>query len=172
MTVLLWFNSFWPSDAIWRHRSESTLDQVMACCLTAPSHYLNQCWLISKVPWHEFEGISMRRFEDIKTHPDLPGTNELRSNAIVCPYIAFYMQYTPWNMRTVPALMCFSLLPMPLMVFFSAWHWGIYHHITDGAVLKNMGEVPHESTSNYIITNTKITTNRVHILWDILRYVG
>ena len=24
----------------------STLVQVMACCLTAPSHYLNQCWLI------------------------------------------------------------------------------------------------------------------------------
>ena len=23
-----------------------TLAQVMACCLTAPSHYLNQCWLI------------------------------------------------------------------------------------------------------------------------------
>ena len=28
------------------HSSESTMAQVMACCLTAPSHYLNQCWLI------------------------------------------------------------------------------------------------------------------------------
>ena len=44
------FNSLRPRDTIWRHRSRSTLDQVMACCLTAPSHYLNQCWLIiSKV---------------------------------------------------------------------------------------------------------------------------
>ena len=44
------FNSLWPSDAIWRQRSGSILAQVMACCLTAPSHYLNQCWLIiSKV---------------------------------------------------------------------------------------------------------------------------
>ena len=34
----------------WQHRSGSTLAQVMACCLTAASHYLNQCWLIiSKV---------------------------------------------------------------------------------------------------------------------------
>ena len=41
-----WVNSLWPSDTIWRHKSGSTLDQVMACCLTAPSHYLNQCWLI------------------------------------------------------------------------------------------------------------------------------
>ena len=39
-------NSLWPSDTIWWHRSRSTLAQVMACCLTAPSHYLNQWWLI------------------------------------------------------------------------------------------------------------------------------
>ena len=43
------FNTLRPSDAIWRHRSGSTLAQAMACCLTAPKHYLNQCWLISKV---------------------------------------------------------------------------------------------------------------------------
>ena len=47
------FNSWWPGDAIWWLRSGSTLVQVMACCMTAASHYLNQCWLItSKVQWH------------------------------------------------------------------------------------------------------------------------
>ena len=46
-------NSLCTSDGIWQRRSGSTLAQVMACCLTAPSHYLNQCWLIiSEVPWH------------------------------------------------------------------------------------------------------------------------
>ena len=30
----------------WRHRFGSTLAQVMACCLTAPSHYMNQFWRI------------------------------------------------------------------------------------------------------------------------------
>ena len=30
---------------MWRHRSGSLLAQVMVCCLMAPSHYLNQCWL-------------------------------------------------------------------------------------------------------------------------------
>ena len=39
------FNSYWPSGAIYRHKFRSTLAQVMARCLTAPSHYLNQCWL-------------------------------------------------------------------------------------------------------------------------------
>ena len=46
-------NPVWPNNAIWQHRSGSTLAQVMACCLGAPSHYLNQCWLIiSEVLWH------------------------------------------------------------------------------------------------------------------------
>ena len=36
----------WPSNAIWWHKLRSTLAQVMACCLIATSHYLNQCSLI------------------------------------------------------------------------------------------------------------------------------
>ena len=39
-------NALWPSDVIWRHRYESSLAQVMSCCMIAPSHHLNQCWLI------------------------------------------------------------------------------------------------------------------------------
>ena len=51
-----WVNSLWPSNTIWRHRSGSTLAEIMACCLTAPSHYLNQCWcLINEVVWHSSE---------------------------------------------------------------------------------------------------------------------
>ena len=51
------FNPLWSSDAMWWHRSGSTLVQVMACCLMAPSHYLNQCWLlIRKVQWHLSKG--------------------------------------------------------------------------------------------------------------------
>ena len=53
----LWVNTLRPSDAIWSYRCRSTLARVMACCLTAPSYYLNQCWLIfSKVQWHSVEG--------------------------------------------------------------------------------------------------------------------
>ena len=57
LRIMINFNSLWPSDAIWPHRSGWTLAQVMACCLTAPSHYLSQCWLIiSKVLWLSCEG--------------------------------------------------------------------------------------------------------------------
>ena len=53
----VWFNSLWPSDTIWRQGCGSTLAQVMACCQIAPSHYLNQCWLItSKAQFHSSEG--------------------------------------------------------------------------------------------------------------------
>ena len=50
-------NSLWPCDVIWRHWSRLTLAQGMACCLTASSHYLNQCWLIiNDILWHSPEG--------------------------------------------------------------------------------------------------------------------
>ena len=39
-------NSLGPINAIWHWRSCLTRAQVMACCLTAPSHYLNQFWLL------------------------------------------------------------------------------------------------------------------------------
>ena len=50
-------NSLRPDNAIRQHRSGSTMAQVMACCWTAPSHYLNQHWLvISEVQWQSPEG--------------------------------------------------------------------------------------------------------------------
>ena len=57
-------NSLWPSDAIWRQESRSTLVQELACCLTAPRHYLNQCWLfITKVQRCSSEGRGQFRLK-------------------------------------------------------------------------------------------------------------
>ena len=83
-------NSLCPSDAIRRHRTTSTSAQVMACCLMAPSHYLNQCWLIiDKVQWHSGDGnftkdtsiTNLFKIEitDLKFPSNLPGANELTS---------------------------------------------------------------------------------------------
>ena len=38
-----WVSSMWFNDIKWCHRPWSTLVQVMACCLTASSHNLDQC---------------------------------------------------------------------------------------------------------------------------------
>ena len=50
------FNSLWPSATKWRDKSGSKFAPIMACCLTEPSHYRNQWWLIIKcVLWHSPE---------------------------------------------------------------------------------------------------------------------
>ena len=54
----------YTNPLIWWHRSGSALALVMAWYLTAPSHYLNQCWLIIRcVLWHLPE-ISFTRNAD------------------------------------------------------------------------------------------------------------
>ena len=45
-------NSPQTSETLWGHKSGSTFDLVMVCCLTTSSHYMNQCWLvISELLW-------------------------------------------------------------------------------------------------------------------------
>ena len=74
-----WVSSLWPSDIIW--------------CLTAPSHYLNQCWLIisevqvtfiihiraisQKMPQPSITKIWLK-ITYLNFHSNLPGANELR----------------------------------------------------------------------------------------------
>ena len=36
-------NALWPSDAIWRPTSRSTLAHLMACCPTTPNYHPKQC---------------------------------------------------------------------------------------------------------------------------------
>ena len=88
---LITFDSLWPSDAIWCWGSWSTLVQVMACCLMASSHYLNQCWLIiCEVFWYlledSFTGNAQHiylifnmslKIPNVMLQLHLPGDNEL-----------------------------------------------------------------------------------------------
>ena len=58
--------TLWLIAVIWWHKSGSILAQVMASCLTAPSHYLNQCWqIISEVLWHLHGGNFTEKAQDI-----------------------------------------------------------------------------------------------------------
>ena len=129
----LYINSLSPSDAIWWQWSWTTLAQVMACCLMAPSHYLNQCWrIISEVYWHSgnqlmtisqempqpsITKISLKNTYQ-KFHSNLPGGTEL-----TCPW-----------MHSLMCLVVFALrgeLPLPVQHIeaetrwlpFSRWHF-------------------------------------------------
>ena len=83
-------NSLWPSYTIELHRIESPFVPVMACCLMAPNHYLNQCWfIISNVLCESFEGgspqISKTRIEIciLEQHSDLLGAIESMTDSQV-----------------------------------------------------------------------------------------
>ena len=53
-------------DAMWHHKTWSTLAQVMAWCHQAPSHYLSQCWLlIHQFQWHSLEETFTRSLNRI-----------------------------------------------------------------------------------------------------------
>ena len=87
MTVILlqlqYVNSPWSHDAIWQHRSGSTMGQEMAWCQTAPSHYLNQCWppiseVLSQLPESTQEIFCMIIKKYTATCPRRQWVNSLR----------------------------------------------------------------------------------------------
>ena len=92
---LLWVNSM----LIWHHRSGSSVAKAMACCLTAPSHYLNQCTLlISEVLLHSPESnFTVSAPQNIQITPN-NWDNELRC-LIYCiskwPHFQFIMKDVP-----------------------------------------------------------------------------
>ena len=89
--AILLLNPLWPSDAIWQDGYGSTLAQVMACCLMATSHYLNQGWLIiTGVQWHSPESNFTKGAQEVKpkhvfritllkSPPHLQGANVLNN---------------------------------------------------------------------------------------------
>ena len=112
-------NSLWPSDATWQQRSGSTLAQVMACCLTAPSHYLHQCWLfISKVQWHSslcnftsdtYLSQQSLKITYLKSYSNLPGANEL-----TYPSVNSCGNSTSWYSWHLPRKIAFKFVGVPL----------------------------------------------------------
>ena len=98
---LICVNSLGPSDTIWRWRSWSILVQVMACCLTAPSHYLNQCWLIiSKVLWHSSEDIIIRWFEDSNQESEIE--NHIFKITLRSPKSQWIKRNSNWHSPSIP----------------------------------------------------------------------
>ena len=91
----------WPSDAIRWQGNESTLAQVMAWCLTAPSHYRNQCWLIiSKVLWQSWVDLKILisktrlKIKFLESHSDLTGHNELKIDIMGVSWEIFQVNAT------------------------------------------------------------------------------
>ena len=81
------FNPLWPNDALWSHKSGSTLAEVMDWCPMASSCYMIQYRLIiQRISQHSPEGSFMGNSQDIcvslkmtnsRLQSYLTGTNEL-----------------------------------------------------------------------------------------------
>ena len=103
-------------DKYW---SGSTLAQVMACCLMAPSHYLNQCWLIiCKVQWHLSEGAFTM---------DTSAMNHLNSPENYLSEISSKLPRGQWVDSTVKLL---DMLKVYISLFCFGCHALQAYHIT------------------------------------------
>ena len=97
------FNSLWPSDAICQHWSGSTF----ACCLMAPSHYLNHCWHhISEILWYSpgknFQVIAYATIlNDGFENDTFKITATLPSDQLVNAYVRQLWCQT-WRIRYIP----------------------------------------------------------------------
>ena len=111
-----WVNSLAPGDVIWHCGTESTLAQVMACCLMAPSHYLTWSYLInSKVQWHVREKNFMRHVKIINCQIEFENSSfkitftSARGNEFLCLEIAV-QSFENTNKDTVPMLFIWQIL--------------------------------------------------------------
>ena len=128
----------------WRYttkKSLSTLAQMIACCLMAPNHYLNQCWRkTSEALWHSLEVnfpenshdiypcYAMRlQITDFRLQPHLLGVNELS-------YVRQYLLYpggVPLTFRQLSKIF-FSKFVYCRNHTFNVWN----HIYSDNSMLK------------------------------------
>ena len=84
------------SDAIWRHRSGSTVVQEMACCLMATSNQLNKSWLTTNgIQWRSHE----RNFTEQK-RPKIPISKTRLKITLLKVYC--HISLAPWGNISLP----------------------------------------------------------------------
>ena len=113
------FNSLWPRDAIWRQRSMSILARVMSCCLTAPSHYLDQSMGYVAYTWHWFPtkyqfilffdnyvipGIYLHPLSQMAWYGNTFRITIGEGLTLIAAWISNYTHYNVWDEITYPFL--------------------------------------------------------------------
>ena len=115
--------SLWPSDAIWWQWTGSTLTQVMACCLTAPSH----SWTNVDFSSVRFCGIHLRvlswvdlkipisktrlKFELLKSYSNSVGTNALTHSYVNVFDLSVNNSLASWKEFFVADVSCLTFFP-------------------------------------------------------------
>ena len=69
LVQVIWATSPGPHPSwllLWHEGNLLILAQVMAWCLMAPSHYLNQCWLIGRLPQCQWSNVKEYGYMDYR----------------------------------------------------------------------------------------------------------
>ena len=95
--------------ATWRHGIGSTMVQLMACCLTVPGHYLNQCWQRHKLTCKDsleqilFEKINNKgdafKMSSILFRPQCFSPLPLAAMSLLCGVWAIYILTCVFRVR-------------------------------------------------------------------------
>ena len=128
--------------------------------LTAPSHYLTQCWLISRVLWHSADGNCTKKcctksiieilltITHLKLQPHLPGADELMY--ILC--VIFQLDHDPVPDAECLCVLCGCCIPGGVSLC-GSHRWYI--------ALERKGEKRNES----MYTTVGCCYNMIHFLW-------
>ena len=148
LQLQLLLNSLWPNDAIWRHISGSTLAQVMPCCLTAPSHYLNQCWLIiSGVLQHAHQSNYIGCVQEFNLQHELENyslkilPHPLGANELI---LATHNDLIPGVDQLLHTVYSHGILQVGVTISFLR-----AEHKTHTQVLLKYGDFPHKYSQNW-----------------------
>ena len=136
MTHFLWdilthYSLVMPYDD---SRYWSTLGQVMACCLVAPSHNLNQCWLENLCIHPRPVSLEFMRYTCRNLHLKiifpkiflfLPGANDLSPNRWGLMMYAMHdwtKSYASWIQVLASCLFSTKPIPEPLIIISQSDH--------------------------------------------------
>ena len=123
--------SLTPGNTIWHHNTRSTLFQVMAWCLMAPSHHLIKCWqTINEVLWHERVESCKGNYRDISHEKKFGKLHHLtHCGSVICHMV------TKKQVNIGLSMACFLMAPSHylnqcwLIISEIQWHfiWGYFH---------------------------------------------
>ena len=133
----------------------------MACCLTALSHYLNNCWFtISKVHWHSYEYNFTRDRVLWVTFPPIT-TNMMFFYSVCMVYVIRFVG------TTNRGILCCFLVKIYLSIYIyymSKTYFVIFHISFPGNIARYLGYILPTGQFFYILLIAKLFSK--YIEWE------
>ena len=152
-------NSLNPGKAMWCHGTWSTLVQVMACCLIALSHYMNQGWLLK-------DGVNYMELLCFENYTWMiatssPGADKLVFACFVPDCLLMGSHGWTHHVSSVSHLHCHGRGSWPV-------HWHLCGWCVGGSVLPWGGGIAQSREPRWLADWTQRAHRQIRILsWDV-----